>query len=297
MAEKHLLPQVFKPWNVLLVVIIGMIYNHVSNLIFTVAKNVEDQHIPNTNVCSRSCAISSGQEIVKSKILLDMSQWISCSSCIAKWSHQNKNENHLACGLRRWIVDKNYLRIHLLNLLPCLSLSVCCVQIGSMFMINWLSNFYSFPCHHPTVAGAAAKQLQIITLLIIVKPKCLFTKTSFTQQIMIFSFQFSFILNFPLLRQDLEWKHHAIHHDLFLPLIGSLVSVPCLCEDEPLLLPKSRPFLLSIFIFELTGILMAVKHFITLFIRSIRWHCPSCHVMSQISCLSCFLMCSQGKTL
>ena len=29
----------------------------------------------------------------------------------------------------------------------------------SMFVINWLSNLDSFPCHHPTIAGAAAKQL------------------------------------------------------------------------------------------------------------------------------------------
>ena len=166
-------------------------------------------------------------------------------------------------------------------------------------MINWLSNLYSFSCHHPTIAGAAAKQLQNITLLIIVKPKCLFTKTSFTQQIVIFSFQISFILNFFLCFIKI-WNWNIMPFIMIsshLWLVHSYHCLVCMQMNHCSFLTQDLSSYPSSFVLELTGILMPVKYFITLFLRSIRWHCSFCHIMSQISCLSCFLMCSQCKTL
>ena len=114
-------------------------------------------------------------------------------------------------------------------------------------MINWLSNLYSFSCHHPTIAGAAAKQLQNITLLIIVKPKCLFTKTSFTQQIVIFSFQISFILDFFFCFIKI-WNGNIMPFIMISSHLWLIHSYHCLVAGEPLLLPDSGPFLLSIFL-------------------------------------------------
>ena len=194
MLVELLLRQIFQRLHVMIVIIIGVIHNHTSNLIFPIAKMLKINTFP-TQMHT--------QDLVPSILVKKIWEVRSFKTCrneflvplALPYDHiKTKAKNYLTGWLRRWIVDRNYLRIHPHNLLPCLSLSVCCVQIRSMLVMKWLSNLYSFSCHHPTIATAAAKQRQNITLLIIMEPKGLFTKATFTQQVVIFSFQFSFIL-------------------------------------------------------------------------------------------------------
>ena len=168
-------------------------------------------------------------------------------------------KNHLSCWLRRWIVDKGQLRIHLLYFLARLSLSYAVFKLEPCLWSIGCPTFYSFSCHRPTKAGAASKQLQNITLLIVEKPRCIFSYTSFTQ--LIVSFFLDFILYFFFLFIQV-WNDIACNSSWSLLTFDWLTLV----RIQGL---SSFPFSLSLNWLELTGILMPVKYFICLCVWSI----------------------------
>ena len=181
--------------------VVGMIYIHILTLIRTVTR-VLDIHTLPTQVCI--------QDSVPSLLVKKLCRIKPFRACHNKLflaltlPYDHFKANGKSCFLLKK-GDGLLIKIHSGSIFFIFSMP----QLVLMLVIKWLSNLDSFSFHHPTKPGAASKQFKLITLLIVVKPKCLFTKTSFSQEVMIFSLHIIFIL-FSSFFSSIFWTWHTM---------------------------------------------------------------------------------------